>query len=58
MKGTLEKLMGQEVSIRTLDGSDNIVTIKTVNDDSVIVKSTDGTSTLIPFSSVAMLSFK
>lgn len=58
MKGTLEKLMGQEVSIRTLDGSDNIVTIKIVNDDSVIVKSTDGTSTLIPFSSVATLSFK
>lgn len=58
MKGTLEKILGQEVSIRTVDGSDNIAIIALVNDDSVVVKSTDGTSTLIPFSSVAMLSFK
>lgn len=58
MKGTLEKLLGREISLRTVDCSDLVATVSQVNDDSFIVKSADGTSTLIPFASVAMLSFK
>lgn len=58
MKGTLEKLVGQEVSLRTVDGLENVVKIRTVNDDSFIVSFADFTSGLIPFSSVALLSFR
>ena len=58
MKGTLEKLVGQEVSVRTIDGSENVVTIKMVNDDSFVVTLSDFTSAVIPFSSVALVSFR
>ena len=58
MKETLEKLVGLEVSLRTVDGSDSIVSVRKVNDDSLLVESSDYTTSLIPFTAVAAVSFK
>jgi hypothetical protein len=58
MKPTLEKLIGREVSVRTVDGANTIVTVLETNSDSFLAETSEGTKTLVPYSAVAMLSFK
>ena len=57
MQSTLEKLVGKDVSI-TVGDNEYVVTIRTIYPDSVLVTNADGSYSLIPFSSIAMVSFK